>query len=235
MIWQINVTSIIQNYAPISAVQGANTSPVSRTSPQIDKENGVLFFGTQTHALVVAIDQATGQTLSVFQVNPHPLAVLTMSPTFYNRKLFIGASSNEEVAASDPNYACCSFVGNIMALTFNRTGGIFTVRWNISTIPSSEVSAGWSGVSVWGSQPSIDTSRGQVFVGTGNVYTIPQVIIDCQKTARNITTVDNGLVPDLCLPRSVLQESVLAIDIEVGTINWVQQLPALDAVSLSLV
>jgi outer membrane protein assembly factor BamB len=109
VLWEISVTEIVTNFAPISQLQANETSPLSRTSPQIDGE--ILYFGTQTHALVVAVNRLTGQSLGVIQINPHPLAIVTQSPTFYNGVLFVGSSSLEEEAAIDPGYICCSFVG----------------------------------------------------------------------------------------------------------------------------
>ena len=227
VLWQINVTEIISHYSPITDLQLNATSPVSRTSPQVDGD--VVYFGTLTHALIVAVSRFTGQTLGIIQTNPHPVAAVTMSPTFYNGKLFVGVSSLEEDAAAQPGYVCCSFVGNLLAMTFNGSNGKFEVLWNISMIPEAQAAAGWSGAAVWGSQPSIDASRGQVLFATGNTYSVPEVIIECQNATQNITAVVNSLVPDPCLPQDIWQESVLAIDINLGVVNWVHQLPALDA------
>jgi hypothetical protein len=121
----------------------------------------------------------------------------------------------------------------MLALSFAPSAGKFSVLWDIPMIPKYQAEAGWSGASVWGSQPSIDTNRGQVFIATGNTYSIPAVIIDCQTATQNVTAVVEGLVPDPCLPRDIWQESVLAIDIELGIVNWVNQLPALDAWTLA--
>src|SRR5579871_3721284 len=124
VLWQINVTDIIMGYAPLSKAQAVITSPVSRTSPQLDGD--VLFFGTQTHALCVAVDRHSGKTLGSIQINTHPLAVVTMSPTVYRGKIFLGASSAEEGAELlVPGYQCCSFVGNMVGMTFNRSSGQF--------------------------------------------------------------------------------------------------------------
>lgn len=232
IVWKLNVTDVINQYAPITALQAANVLPVSRTSPQID--GNVLYFGTQTSGLVVAVDRKTGKLLGTIKINKHPLAIITQSPTFYKGKLFVGTSSVEEtVASTDPSYKCCSFVGNVVALTFDPSSGGFKVAWNISMISDAQVAIGWSGAAVWGSQPSIDQSRGQVFIATGNSYTLPQAILDCQLATENLTAVEEGLVGDPCLPRSLWQESVLAIDTELGIVNWVQQLPALDAWTLA--
>ena len=227
VLWQINVTQIISAFAPISAFQAAQTKPISRTSPQV--VGNVIYFGTQTHALVVAVDRSNGATIGTFQINPHPMAIVTMSPTFFDGKLFVGAASVEENLSLDPAYPCCSFIGNMVALSLDRPTRTFRLLWNVTMIPEAEAALGWSGIGIWGSQPSVDTGRRQVFIATGNTYSIPDVIIDCQNETQNISAVVRGLVPDPCLPRDILQESIIAIDIDLGVVNWVHQLPALDA------
>jgi outer membrane protein assembly factor BamB len=227
VLWQINVVDIISGYAPITELQTYYSKAVSRTSPQLDGE--VLYFGTNTNALVVAVNRFTGKTLGIIQINPHPLAAVTMSPTLYNGILFVGAASSEEAADAFPGYTCCSFVGNFLAMTFDSSAGKFKVLWNVSMIPEIEAARGWSGAGVWGSQPSIDPNSGQVFIATGNTYSIPEVIVECQIATENLTAVAEGLVPDPCLPRDVLQESVIAIDIEFGRVNWVRKFSPLDA------
>lgn len=227
ILWQINVTKIITNYAPIVGLQTDQVRPVSRTSPQID--GNILYFGTLTHALIVAVNRLTGELLGTVQINPHPLAIVTMSPTFFDGKLFVGAASVEENLTLLPTYVCCSFVGNMLALTFDGTK--FHVLWNVSMIPEAQAALGWAGAPLWGSQPAIDTNRRQVFVATGNSYSIPEVIIQCQHDTQNITAVLQHLVPDSCLPANIWQESVLAIDIDLGIVNWVHQFPPLDAYS----
>jgi hypothetical protein len=63
VLWQINVTDIVMGYAPISEVQAVLTVHISRTSPQLDGD--VLFFGTQTHALCIAVNRHSGKTLGL--------------------------------------------------------------------------------------------------------------------------------------------------------------------------
>lgn len=84
-----------------------------------------MYFGTQTHALIVAVSIEKGDVLGVVQVNAHELAVITMSPTRFEGKLFVGAASVEENLSLLPSYKCCSFVGNFVALGFE--GGKFEV------------------------------------------------------------------------------------------------------------
>ncbi|GJN78730.1 hypothetical protein PLIIFM63780_002239 [Purpureocillium lilacinum] len=210
--WQINVTKIVTDFAPITGTE-FTTSPVSRTSPAIDGD--VLYFGTQSHALVVAVDRDNGNVLGIQQLNPHPQAVITQSPTFYDGRVFVGASSEEEAAAANiPDYPCCSFIGNMAALTFDRSERKFHVAWNHSMLP---LGAQWSGVGVWGSQPAIDPGRRQVFIATGNTYSNPPEFDRCVNETAS------------CLPTDVLQEAIIAYDINSGKANWVQRISPLDA------
>ncbi len=225
VLWQINVTAIIYAYAPVSTFQAQNTRPVSRTSPQIN--GNVVYFGTLTHALVVAVNKNTGSTVGIIQINPDPIAIVTMSPTFFDGKLFIGASSVEENLTLLPGYQCCSFVGNMVALSFNAATGQFRVLWNVSSISQRRHREGWAGAAIWGSQPSIDTSRRQVFVGTGNAYSASNATTRCQLSVVPPET-PYTLNSDGCLPSDVWQDSVIAIDIDHGNVNWVQQRPGVD-------
>jgi outer membrane protein assembly factor BamB len=201
-VWQANVAAIIFDFAVPTPLQANNTIPASRTSPQID--GNVIYLATQTHALLIALDLATGNLLATIQVNLHPLAIVTMSPTFYNGMIFVGTSSDEESATLDPTYPCCNFIGNFAAYTFDPVGKAF------------KQGQGWSGVGVWGSQPSIDPVRNQVFIGTGNTYVYPIAYTHCvNETAA-------------CLPDDVWQESIIALDIPTGKVNWKRNISPLD-------
>lgn len=225
VLWTINITTIIQDFAPLSALQAENTRQVSRTSPQID--GNILYLGTLTHALIVAVSKDTGSTLGVIQIHSHPLAVVTMSPTFFDGKIFVGASSVEENVPLLPGYECCSFVGSMVALTFDEAAKEFTIVWRVSTIPEGRRQEGWAGAAIWGSQPSIDIARRQVFVGTGNSYSSSNASVECQRSAVP-PEVPYTLNNDTCLPSDVWQDSIIAIDIDDGSVNWVQQRPGLD-------
>lgn len=227
--WQVNVTQLIAEFAPITELQLAISSPVSRTSPQIDGD--ILFFGTLTHAVVFAAEIGTGGILGSIQINPHPTAILTMSPTFYGGQLFIGSSSQEEIAAAVPRYLCCSFVGNMVALTFDRSAGEFSVSWNVSMLP--DPPGNWSGAAIWGSQPAIDPERSQVLIATGNVYTLPTEFNLCQNQSMKVDVIAQGLTLDPCLPPDVYEESVIALDLDTGLVNWVNQLSPLDAYNVA--
>lgn len=171
----------------------------------------------------VAADLRTGKILGSKQINRHPFAIITQSPTLFGGILYTGTSSREESAITSlPGYKCCSFVGNAVALTFNRLTGRFTTVWDIAMLPADDPSqpGSWSGVGIWGSEPSIDVARRQVYYATGNVYTVPDVYLPC--TSADTTVKCN-------LPDRVWQESVLAIDLYTGKVNWVRRIGPLDA------
>jgi outer membrane protein assembly factor BamB len=210
-VWHVNVTKVCYDYQPVTPRQMNNSIPMSRTSPQID--GNTLYFATQTHALIVAVKLDTGNVLGTVQVSDHPLAVLTMSPTVYNGNIFIGASSQEESATADPTYKCCNFIGVFAAYSFDTKTNKFKLLWNVHTLPKGK---GWAGASVWGSQPAIDPARNQVFIGTGNTYVYPTEYEKCLNK------------PASCLPSDVWQESIIALDISTGKVNWRKSISPLD-------
>ncbi|OIW25399.1 Quino protein alcohol dehydrogenase-like protein [Coniochaeta ligniaria NRRL 30616] len=236
--WEINVTAIIVNFKQPTPFQLALTTVpfiaglfASRTSPQIDKQTNVLYFATQLNALVVAVDVDTGALLGFTQINPHPGAVATLSPTLYENILYAGVASAEELAAgSVPGYKCCSFVGNAVALKFDRHTGRFKTVWNLSMLPTGSSTgkysngSDWSGVGVWGSQPAIDPVRRRVFFATGNVYTAPEAFLNCTDDRFSPTTAQNTS----CLPPRVWQNAVLAVDLLTGKVAWVKRFGPLD-------
>ena len=165
------------------------------------------------------MDASSGALLAQKQINAHPTAVITQSPTVYNSVILVGASSVEEsAAAAIPGYQCCSFVGNMNGFTFDSANGELVTAWSVSMLP--DPPGNWSGVAVWGSQPSIDQARNQVFIGTGNVYTAPKKYTDCAGSTKKSSS---------CLPPDVYQETIMALDVNSGHINWANQLSPLDA------
>ncbi|KAL9029702.1 MAG: hypothetical protein Q9196_002093 [Gyalolechia fulgens] len=217
VLWQTNITDIVIAYKVPAPSLAGSTPPLSRTTPAMD--GNVLYLGTLTNALLLAIDKRNGKLIDLIQINDHPLALVTMSPTVWRGQIFVGTSSAEEAGADAvPGYRCCSFIGNMQGLEFDK--GHFRLLWNQNMIPPG---LNFSGAAIWGSQPSIDPVRKQVFVATGNVYSVPASYTACQNQTANRTSTD------ACAPPNLHQESVLAFDTATGHINWAHQLSPLDA------
>lgn len=105
-----------------------------------------------------------------------------------------------------------------------KTGDIL---WKVPMLPDNRGQPGhFSGVSVWGSSPSIDIDRRLVFIATGNAYTTPPAVDACEQKYRNQT---NPPIPDNCLPVDDHEESILAIALDDGTVSWSKHLGEYDS------
>ena len=188
-------------------------------------ERNILFIGTQANALLLAIDKRDGNLIDLVQINKHPFAVITQSPTVWRGTVFVGSSSFEEEGASvTPGYVCCSFIGSMNALTLKNES--FTLLWSQNMVP---LGSNFSGVAIWGPQPAIDPLRNQVFIATGNVYSTPPQYTACLNKTTNSSINSQGNTTDPCVPQNVYQESVIAFDAATGRINWAHELTPLDA------
>jgi len=165
-----------------------------------DGRGWAVFFG-DTGANVYALDASTGVQLWTRQVDDHPFARVTGSPTLDRDHLYVPISSIEETAASQPGYQCCTFRGSVAALD-TTTGEIV---WKLYMVPEARPvgknTAGTTllapaGIGVWAS-PTIDPKRDVLYVVTGNTY--------AGTTAEPLT------------------DSLLALDPKTGIIKWSKQ------------
>ena len=135
------------------------------------------YFG-DIRAHVYAVNADTGALLWKVQADPHPLAVVTGSPTLYDGRLYVPLSSREEAAGGSVNYPCCTFRGSILALDAATGRQI----WKTHAIPDpparARVNASgtqlWTGAgaAIWHA-PTIDPRTGVLYVATGDAYTEP--------------------------------------------------------------
>lgn len=182
------------------------TGVVSRSSPAV--VGHTVYIGTQQDARLLAIDTGTGQLRWSTQLDTHPHAILTQSPMVFNGVVYQGVSSQEETAAIDPTYPCCTFRGSLAAVDA-ATGRII---WRSFTLPDQGGSADvFSGAAIWGGTPAIDPRSNTVYVTTGNNYTVPASVDECQNA---------GGTAEECLPPWNLIDSVLAFDLRTGALKW---------------
>ncbi|KAK3026617.1 hypothetical protein RJ639_040644 [Escallonia herrerae] len=81
------------------------------------------------------------------------------------------------------------------------------------------------GASIWGSSPSIDKFRGLVYAATGQLYTAPPAVLECQAKQNNQTT---PIGPNECIEPDIHYDSILALDLNSGEIRWARQLGGYD-------
>jgi polyvinyl alcohol dehydrogenase (cytochrome) len=177
----------------------------SRTSPALVGNR--LFLATQLGARVLAVDADTGNLLWSTLVDAHFAGAITQSPVVHANTVYVGVSSLEELAAANPFYLCCTFRGSVVAL--NATTG--AVKWKThTTADNGGAPGGYSGASVWGSTPVVDTRRGLLYVTSGNNYTVPASVALCVAGGGGIGCND---------PRNRF-DSVIALDLKTGAVRW---------------
>src|SRR4051794_20227774 len=147
-----------------------------RTAMTLGKagDRWAIFFGDQG-GNAYAVDAATGEPIWKTRVEAFPGAVVTGAPKLHEGRLYVPASSGEEVVGAMPKYECCKFRGSLSALDA-ATG---TPIWKAYTIPepARPVRKNAVGTQLWGpsgagiwSSATIDVSRKAIYVSTGDSY-----------------------------------------------------------------
>lgn len=186
---------------------------ISRTSPAV--AGGVVYIGDQGGAVgagarLIAVDARTGDRVWSRLIEEHPAAQLTQSPIVFGGVVYQGVSSVEFARAGEVGYECCTFRGSLVAVDA-RSGEIL---WKTYTVPDNGGQpGGYSGGSIWGGTPAIDARRGRVYVTTGQNYAVPDAAKECQLA---------GGTPAECLSPDNHKDSILALDLRTGAIEWAQ-------------
>jgi polyvinyl alcohol dehydrogenase (cytochrome) len=208
LIWS---KAILTDYLP-GVFSPAPAKVVSRTSPAVDVSTNTVYIGTQKGAYLLAINATTGALRWRTQLDPHPMAIDTASPSIYDGVVYVGVASLEEAAAIDPGYPCCTFRGSAVAVNA-ATGAII---WKTYVVPS-----GYNGGAVWGSTLVPDPARGFLYVTTGNNYFTPT---DPAYTA----CIAGGGTQESCNSPDDHFDSVLALNLGTGAIAWSNRLGSSD-------
>jgi polyvinyl alcohol dehydrogenase (cytochrome) len=164
---------------------------------------------------VLAFNKYTGALVWSTTADSHPAAIITQSATVFGGRVYVGVSSQEEALAALVTGYVLSFRGSMLALDLD-TGAVV---WKTYMAP-----AGYTGNAVWGSSPAIDTKRGQVYIATGNNYSVPPAVLDCVRAAG-----DDAIAKAACLPANDHFDSVLALDLGSGAIRWATRAIPYDA------
>ena len=188
---------------------GLPANTISTTSPAV--AGSTLYIGTQEGAWLLAINAANGDLLWKTQLESlanDPFATIAASPAVSGGVVYTGVTSTEDDVAADPNYPCCKARGSVVAVDA-ATGAI---KWKTYTVP-----AGYSGGGVSGSNFVVDTTRGTLFVSTGNNFSQPTdpaylACIAAGGTAANCSSPANHV------------DSILALDLATGAIKWASKL-----------
>ncbi len=211
-LWAVNASNGKLVWGHQLSDYGLAAHTVSRTSPAV--ANGIVYIGTQYVAgsstgWLVAVNAATGAL--VWKAQPdtsNGFPVITSSPTVAGGVVYVGMTSNEEFAAANPSYPCCSVSGSLVAL--NASNG--DKLWETFTVP-----AGYSGGAVWGSNPVVDAGRNTVYFGTGNNYSIPT-------DPAYVACIAAGGTRASCQSPDNHADSIVALDMTSGAVKWATRL-----------
>jgi polyvinyl alcohol dehydrogenase (cytochrome) len=169
---------------------------------------------------MVAVDKDTGSLAWQTTVDDNPFALIAATPVVDKGVLYVGVSSSEEGASlSDPNHVY-TFRGSVVAL--DPTHG--NVIWTAPMIEDSVyfnpdgTRSGYAGAAVWSGTPTIDRRRKQLYVTTGNNYSVSP------------TLPDGG-----ALPAGDHLESIVAVDLATGKVRWSQRMTAGDVWNFALI
>jgi len=167
--------------------------------------NAIAYFG-DVHGNVFALDANSGTQLWKVQVDDYPTARITGAPKLYEGRLYVPVASRDEWLSADPRFECCKFRGSVAALdasTGKQHWKTFMIAEPARPLARKKGTQLWgpSGVGVW-SSPTIDVTRGVLYVGTGDSYSEPA---------------------------APLSDSIVALDLRSGKVVWSQQLTAGDA------
>jgi len=174
---------------------------MARTTARTTKTRTSAFFGDMK-AGVYAVDADTGELIWKVRVEDHATARITGAPKLFAGRLYVPVASSEEGAGGNPKYPCCTFRGSVVALDA-ATGHQIWKTYTIADVPQKTGPNRWgpAGGGVW-SSPTIDPKRHALYATTGDAYTEPAA-----KTS----------------------DSIMAMDLDTGKVEWVAQGTANDA------
>jgi polyvinyl alcohol dehydrogenase (cytochrome) len=150
---------------------------------------------------IYALDAERGTLLWKTQIESQPSARILGAPVVYQNRLYVAVGSNESGAAHDASYSCCTFRGSVAALDI-ATGRIAWKTYLVSEEPRPMSNAsgvqqfGPAGIAVAGA-PTLDSTRGLVYVATGDSF-------------------NPALQP--------MADAVVALDLSDGQVRWSKQL-----------
>lgn len=188
--------------APVRRKRGEKKPKHQLTLAHLDilKAPSTAFIGDDT-GTIYAFDAQRGSVLWKTQVDAHPMARIVGAPMVFRSRLYVVVASDEQNAASDGAYPCCTFRGSVAALDM-ASGRIL---WKTYVVPDEPrpYRRNAAGVQAFGpagaaiaAAPTIDVKRDLIYVGTGGSLTdVSQMHTD----------------------------AVLALDMGDGQIRWTKQ------------
>ncbi|EPS61948.1 hypothetical protein M569_12846, partial [Genlisea aurea] len=185
---------------------------VARATPTVVTDGyNLLVWGIYGPAVAFAVSITTGKLAWMTALDPSNYSVVTASGTYYSGAYYVGLSSLDEML---PESMCCTFRGSMVKMNV-RTGKI---QWQTYTLPDNGGNmGGYAGAAIWGSSPPIDINRGVIYAATGNLYSAPASVVNCEVQT---SQAQNATNPDSCVPSNIYFNSFIAFDMTSGGVIW---------------
>ena len=153
-------------------VYDADTRLRSSLAYEVIDDLGTLVFSDQG-GMLRAVNAENGEVIWVASGQAsNNQAMITGTPVIYEDKIIVPLSGSGVITGGNPRYECCENHGAVTALDA-RTG---EKLWEYHTMPAAEYTGmvsstgvkqrGPSGAPIW-TTPTIDATRGQIYVTTG--------------------------------------------------------------------
>ena len=150
-----------------------------RTAPNLQKvgDSYFLYFGDAS-GTAYGINAETGKEVWKSHPEDFHLAKIVGALQFANGLVYVGLDGNDDVAAGDPKYPCCSFRGSVVALdatTGKQVWKSFTNSEAPHFIKKKRNGVDLiapSGAGIW-SSPTLDPKHNTLYVTTGDCHSAP--------------------------------------------------------------
>ena len=201
-IWGTKLSSYVTNPATGKPYTG---SVWARATPAV--RNGMLFIGLHgASGYFLGINASNGKLVWKTRLETvDPDAGITSSASVNGSTVYVGVTSDQEgIEGGGPKTAR----GSVVAL--NASNG--KILWKTYMVPS-----GYTGGAVWGSSPVVDTTRGLVYVATGNNYTAPSA-------SAYVSCIKSGKTAESCQSSTNYADAIVALKTSSGAVKWAKRL-----------
>ena len=178
----------------------------ARATPAISGDKVII--GTQGPfgggGKLLAFNKNNGALVWRTMLDSHPPRSSRSRRTVFDGRVYVGARRWRKRSRRSPAIRAALSA----AAWWHSIANTGAICWKTYMAP-----AGYSGNAVWGSSPAIDTKRGQVYIATGNNYSVPpESRLPCRRRP-------NPVARAACLPADDYFDSILALDLATGAVR----------------
>lgn len=231
--WAFNIKEAY--YSDDSSINLYNNKIISVTTPTYWMQTVIICI--KGPADILAIDLMTGRLLWKKRLSEHPEAIITGSGTVYNNVYYVGISSKENNAISNPSYGGSTFIGSFHAINLRtkkslwENGPWVPFKNESNTMETTDITPHningvrddtFTGGEISGSSYPIDLKTKSIFFTVGPIRAMPKNMKDCMSNLDN-SGYNIAKTMETCLdelyPDTAWFSSVVALDLTSGDLR----------------